>query len=258
MHSTKLPFWTWLQGMYYLINSSKGVSSVVLGRWLGISQPAAWKMGHAIREMMAPTGQLHGIVELDEKYVGGKPRPHDGKQRKRGRGTDKQGVLIAVERRGSVRSAPVENDSIAVLKPVVTAFVSTDAHLMTDEHHSYKSIAKSYRGHGHVSHRHGEYARGEVHNNTAESFGATLERAKQGVFHYLSKRHLYRYLNEIGFRWDHREPKKHVTRKGETKVIMVALPIPKMLSALLSRCVGKQLRWARNRGIRSLTPCAAS
>jgi len=90
MHSTKLPFWKWLQGMYYIVNSSKGVSSVVLGRWLGISQPAAWKMGHAIREMMAPSGQLNGIVELDEKYLGGKPRPHDGKPHKRGRGTAKQ------------------------------------------------------------------------------------------------------------------------------------------------------------------------
>ena len=76
--------------MYYFVNSSKGVSSVVLGRWLGISQPAAWKMGHAIREMMAPMGQLNGIVELDEKYLGCKPRPHDGKTHKRGRDTAKQ------------------------------------------------------------------------------------------------------------------------------------------------------------------------
>jgi len=90
MHSTKLPFWKWLQGMYYITNSSKGVSSVVLGRWLGISQPAAWKMGHAIRAMMAPRGKLRGIVELDEKYLGGKPRRQSGQSHKRGRGTDKQ------------------------------------------------------------------------------------------------------------------------------------------------------------------------
>ncbi len=90
MHSTKLPFWTWLQGMYYITNSSKGISSVILGRWLGISQPAAWKLGHAIREMMASCGQLSGIVELDEKYLGGRPRRHDGKSHKRGRGTEKQ------------------------------------------------------------------------------------------------------------------------------------------------------------------------
>ena len=165
-------------------------------------------------------------------------------------------MLIAVERHGSVRSAPVESDRIAVLKPVVTSFVSPEAYLMTDEHRAYSNIAKSYQGHGHVNHSRGEYARGNVHSNTAESYGAILERAKQGVFHYLSKKHLIRYLNEFGFRWDQREPKDHVTRKGVKKVIMVALPVLSMLAALLSRCGGKQLRWTQNRSVQSLTPCS--
>ena len=94
MHSTKLPLWKWLQAMYYIVNSSKGISSVVLARWLGVTQPTAWKMGHAIRELMA-TGphrprQLSGIVELDEKFIGGKPRYQKGVKHKRGRGTSKQ------------------------------------------------------------------------------------------------------------------------------------------------------------------------
>ena len=165
-------------------------------------------------------------------------------------------MFIAVERRGSVRSVPVESDSIAVLKPVVNAFVSTEAHLMSDEHHSYVNIAKAYRGHSHVNHGRGEYARGNVHNNTAESFAAILERAKQGVFHYLSKMHLSRYLDEIGFRWNHREAKEYVTRKGETKTVMVTLPVLTMFRALLAQCTGKQLRWTSNRSIRSLSPCA--
>jgi len=91
MHSTKLPLWKWLQAMYLIVNSSKGVSSVFLGRYLGISQPAAWRMGHAIRHMMTPmlTAKLSGVVELDETYVGGKPRYQPGVQNKRGRGTRK-------------------------------------------------------------------------------------------------------------------------------------------------------------------------
>ena len=91
MHSTKLPLWKWLQGMYLIVNSSKGVSSVFLGRYLGISQPAAWRMGHAIRQMMTPmiNAKLSGIVELDETYIGGKPRYESGVKHKRGRGTRK-------------------------------------------------------------------------------------------------------------------------------------------------------------------------
>lgn len=88
---------------------------------------------------------------------------------------------------------------------------------MTDEDHSYGNIAKDYQRHHHVNHSRGEYARGNVYSNTAASYGAIIERAKQGVFHYLSKPHLHRYLNEFGFRWNQREPKEHVTRKGVKK-----------------------------------------
>jgi hypothetical protein len=94
MHSTKLPLWKWLLAMYYMVNSSKGVSSVFLARWVGISQKSAWKLAHAIRQMMAPDSRLlpalSGIVELDEKYIGGKPRFENGITHKRGKGTKKQ------------------------------------------------------------------------------------------------------------------------------------------------------------------------
>ena len=94
MHSTKLPLWKWLLAMYYMINSSKGISSVFLAKWVGISQKSAWKLGHAVREMMDPGAEivpaLRGMVELDEKYVGGKPRYQQGIKHKRGKGTDKQ------------------------------------------------------------------------------------------------------------------------------------------------------------------------
>ena len=94
MHSTKLALWKWLLVMYYMVNSSKGVSSVFLAKWIGISQKSAWKVGHAVREMMDPGAEivpaLNGIVELDEKYAGGKPRYQKGVKHKRGKGTDKQ------------------------------------------------------------------------------------------------------------------------------------------------------------------------
>jgi predicted DNA-binding transcriptional regulator YafY len=65
----------------YIVNSSKGISAVILAQWISVSQPTAWRMGHAIREMMIPTSEsitLTGIVELDEKYFGGKPRYQPG------------------------------------------------------------------------------------------------------------------------------------------------------------------------------------
>ena len=94
MHCTKLPLWKWLLAMYLIVNSSKGISSVYLGKLIGISQKSAWKLGHAIRKMMDPGSELvpalSGIVELDEKYIGGKPRYQKGVVHKRGKGTAKQ------------------------------------------------------------------------------------------------------------------------------------------------------------------------
>lgn len=65
--------------MFLIITSSKGVSSVVLARLLGVSQKTAWKMGHAIREMMDAKAawsqvRLDGVVEVDEAFIGGKPK----------------------------------------------------------------------------------------------------------------------------------------------------------------------------------------
>jgi len=94
MHSTKLSLWKWLLAMYYITNSRKGVSSVFLAKWVGLSQKSAWKLGHAVRKMMDPgsdlVSALHGIVELDKKYIGGKPWYENGVKHKRGRGTKKQ------------------------------------------------------------------------------------------------------------------------------------------------------------------------
>jgi transposase-like protein len=94
LHSTKLPLRKWLLAIYLIVSSSKGISSVILGRLIGVTQPTAWRMGHAIRQMMDPKRSdakfLQGIVELDEKYIGGSPEPAPGVVHKRGKGTSKQ------------------------------------------------------------------------------------------------------------------------------------------------------------------------
>ncbi len=120
---------------------------------------------------------------------------------------------------------------------------------MTDENQAYLQIGKHFAGHSSVNHSAKEYARGDVHNNTAESFNSTLERAKQGVFHYMSSKHLPRYLNEIGFRWDHRIPTEKKTKKGTKKIVMIAMPVLELLYSLLSRALGRQIRRSKKGGI---------
>jgi hypothetical protein len=154
---------------------------------------------------------------LDEKYFGGKPCYKEGVTYKRGTGTDKQAVLVAVQRQGPVRSALISSYKVAGLDPWVQQFIDHKAHQTTDENWAYQRIGENYGAHSWVNYGSKEFARGDVHNNTAESFNSLLERAKQGIFHYMSPTHLQRYIDEIGFRWDHCTPKKKVTKKGKKK-----------------------------------------
>jgi transposase-like protein len=246
LHSTKLPLRTWLMAMYFMINSSKGVSSVFLAKWIGVRQKTAWKVGHAIRALMKAHGDtigpLDGIVELDEKYLGGKPRFEQGVIHPRGRGTSKSCVHVAVKRQGAVKAEVVPSDSYSDLAPRVAAAVSPEAHLMTDQLQTYKAIGKEYASHEAVNHGNKEFSRDGVHVNTAESFNAILERAKQGVFHHLSKRHLTRYVGEVAFRWNNRDPVKKIAKNGISKIVMQAKPILEQLQNLLNHAVGTQLR----------------
>jgi transposase-like protein len=128
LHSTKLPLRTWLMAMCFMVNSSKGVSSVFLAKWIGVRQKTAWKVGHAVRALMKlhgdAVGPLEGIVELDEKYLGGKPRFVQGVTNPRGKGTRKSCVHVAVERKGEVKADVVPGDSYAELVFRVARVVS--------------------------------------------------------------------------------------------------------------------------------------
>jgi len=80
--------------MYLITSSSKGIASTVLARLIGTTQSTAWKIGHTVRKMMDSSYSdallLKGSIELDEKYVGGKPAKFLGVRHKRGKGTSKK------------------------------------------------------------------------------------------------------------------------------------------------------------------------
>jgi transposase-like protein len=259
-HGTKLSLWVWLQVMYSLIFSSKGASSVFIARWVGVSQKTAWKMLHALRLLMAAhqgsLPKLQGIVELDEKYLGGKPRYQHGVKHKRGHGTAKSCVATAVQRQGPVQAKPIISNGVAHLKPFVLDSVCSQAHLMSDELSAYGAIAPQFAAHETVSHGQKEYARGEVHSNTAESFHATLERAIQGVYHWMSKPHLPLYTAESAFRWNQRRAVEHTVKsgkyRGQQRMVMERLPLVDQFHNLLSQAIGCQLRRTPNNGIRIL------
>ncbi len=212
MESSHIPLQKWVLAFHLLCSSKKGFSALQLQRELALgSYRTAWHMMHRIREAMSgPLEQaLKGTVEMDETYVGGKPRPGDGKVHKRGRGTSKTPVVAVVERDGKSQSEPVAQVNTKTLKAIATANVEPAASLITDGLSSYRGVGRRFSVHQTVDHGDGEYVRYEdgfaIHTNTVESYFSLLKRGHYGVYHYLSAQHLARYCNEFSFRWDHRK-----------------------------------------------------
>ncbi len=222
-HGSHLPLTKWFLAIYLMAETSKGVSANWLKDAIGTTYKTAWFLGHRIRRMMdAGDALLTGIVELDETYVGGKPRKGDPPA-KRGRGTKKHAVFVAVQRGGEVRAAAVEGVSFDDMKPHIDRWVAGDATLMTDEFKAYDRLGKLWKWHLRVQHGADEFVGADgAHVNTAESFNATLKRAVVGVYHYMSKKHLLRYVEEAAFRWNCRrratvDRLTLVLRQGETR-----------------------------------------
>jgi len=197
----------WLQAIYLVAASKKGISANQLHRVLGVTLKTAWFMGHRVREAMRDIAvdQLggegtSGIVEADETYF--------GKIRGQGKGshsTQKQQVVALVERKGRVRAFHVPTVNVESLKTVLESQIAKDARLMTDGAGMYKKIGKSFASHEVVDHAAGEYARGDVTTNTVEGFFGILKMGIGGVFQHVSAQHLHRYVSEFEFRYNHRK-----------------------------------------------------
>lgn len=209
---SKLPLRKWLMALHLMTSSKKGISSHQMARELDITVKSAWFLTHRIRECMKQGGViLSGVVECDEAYLGGKPRPIAGQPRRsaRGRGTAKTPVLVAVERDGAALCKPLPNCTADELR-TLTKQIASESTLVTDEFTGYGPVGKDFSAHYTVNHGDGEYARTEengfnVHSNTAESFFALLKRGHHGIFHHYSKHHMHRYCDEFSFRWTHRK-----------------------------------------------------
>jgi transposase-like protein len=209
MHRSHICLRQWVQAFYSMCSHKKGISALQLQRNLGLhTYRAAWHLAHRIRAAMSKkpfANTLKGIIEVDETYIGGKPRK-DGTVHKRGSGTKKTPVLAIVERNGKAVSKPIGVVNHKNLRSAIEAVVSRQSTIMSDESHNYCGIGRYFDGgHKSVKHTAGEYVNGDISTNTVESYFALLKRGVHGTFHHISKKHLKRYCDEFSFRWDYRK-----------------------------------------------------
>jgi transposase-like protein len=222
-------------------------------------------MGHAIRELMDDRNcellPLDDIVEVDEAFVGGAPKSLSGAYNPRGKGTSKPMIFVAASRDGQARARVVPNDRSATLEPILLEWVVPDqTTLMTDGSRSYPAIGKKMADHHSVIHSKKEYANPETgaHVNTAESVISQVQRALVGVYHNLGEQHLQRYLDEIVWRWNHRDPVREVVKqwtsssgipREKSTTIWRPIPVVRQMQVLLQGAIGKQIRRSKNYGL---------
>jgi len=198
----------WCYAFWRACTSKKGVSALEIKRQCQISYKSALFLMNRIRFAMAPDDyrpQLTGTVECDEMYIGPRKPRYRGTSGP-GRSTTKQPVFCAVERQGEIRRRVVADVTADTLQAAIREEVNSRARLMTDEYSAYRSLKKTWEGeHAVVCHRTNEYARGDVHVNTAESSHALVKRGIVGIYHNVSREYLHRYLWQYDFLWNTRK-----------------------------------------------------
>ncbi len=227
-HDTHLPLQKWFFAVALMVNAKKGLSARQMKRDLGVTYKTAWFLCHRIREAMQSEGGIFGgTVEIDETYVGGKYNPRG----KRGK-YQKQAVIGVVQRstpeeNSKVQTKLIPNRSKNVIAEVVKDHVSFDAAIMTDEWSGYRHLNKSHN-HAIVIHSCGEYVRGDVHTNNIEGFWSLVKRQIIGQHHFVSVKHLQRYLNEVSFKFNNREEESLFLLVLLNLLIGSALPYAKL------------------------------
>lgn len=205
---TRLPLRVWVYAIWKACSSKKGISALQLSREMEITHKSALFILRRIRHGMGDLYQpkLTGTIEVDEVYIGGKPR-YKGES-KPGHGTNKVPVVGIVQRGGDVRFQMMERVTSANIGKFIAENADLSCRMITDELSVYGRVGKAFTGgHETVTHGAGEYVRlgTDIHSNTVEGVFSLIRRGMMGTFHSVSRKHLPNYLNEFQFRWNTRK-----------------------------------------------------
>ena len=204
---SKIGLHRWMWAIWLITSHKKGVASTTLARDIGVTQKTAWFMLHRLRHAIRTQSfnrPLDGNVEADETFIGGKSKNRHASKRQPGTqgGKGKVIVLGLLERGGELRTTEMPDLKAESVQGEVVKHVEAGANLLTDEHRSFNGLGSRYRHHR-VNHSAGEYVRDhDVHTNGIEGVWAQFKRQIIGIHHWISPKHVGRYLGEMTWRFN--------------------------------------------------------
>ena len=206
-HATKLPLTTWFLAMWLVATAKNGISSVELGRRLGIKQTHAWALKQKIMHVMAERDgakRLDGRVAMDDAYLGGH-RPG-----KRGRGAaGKQPFVAAVStgddrRPRKIKLLPVEGFRKKEVKRLVAEHLASTSRLVTDGLSCWTAAAEAGLDHTAMVTGSGKRAATWSPFKWVNTTLGDVKAAITGTYRRVSPEHAGRYLGSFAWRHDRR------------------------------------------------------
>lgn len=200
---SRIPLQKWFLAIFLATSLKKGISSLQLSKYLGVTQKTSWFMLQRIRfAIESKKDKFTGTSEVDETYFGGKSKT----TKTRGRNFNSKSIIVGIVNRDTkeIQAKVIRRSDSENLHKFVDENADTISTIMTDEWRSYNNLDKKGFKHMKINHSLGEYVNGMIHTNTIEGFWSHLKRGIKGIQHQVSKKHLVMYLNEYIYRYNTR------------------------------------------------------
>jgi len=210
--NSKIPIQKWLWALYLFSSDKKGISSCQLARNIEITQKSAWfllqRSRYTFKHPIFINDMLGNEVEIDETFIGGKNKNrHWDKKVPNSQGRswkDKVPVLGILERNGNLITQVIPNTQQETIEPIINMNVKKGSNVYTDEWFAYKDLYKWFN-HEIVNHRTKQYVNGKASTNSTENAWSHLKRTIYGTYHWVSKEHLSKYVDEFALRFNTRK-----------------------------------------------------
>lgn len=109
-----------------------------------------------------------------------------------------------LQRDGKVEAMVIEKADGKTIKPLLFDRINKDATVITDGFGAYNRIKDHFSEHVVINHAKNEYAFGKYNTNSIEGFWSLVKRGFFEIYHYVSKKHMQKYLNTYAFRYNAR------------------------------------------------------